>query len=191
MKKLILVFLIGVSGLVFFCCQEDSALTSAAYQNEQSVNSLELAKKPAANLIGTMDLYFTFGQWPAQPVWEGTIYFEEFGTFGMRFYHLSPFKEYSQASPFEERFEIYTVVGEDTTVVLAGPDEGVTTLANKPPEDPTKYRMNGEIDLALEPFDEWLGRHVHMSGIITWQTLQTPEGPVVAPDTAPGIFRIN
>jgi hypothetical protein len=37
----------------------------------------------------------------------------------------------------------------------------------------------------------WLGRKVHMSGIITWQNLGTPEVPIIAPATAPGILRIN
>ena len=68
------------------------------------------------------------------------------------------------------------------------PDAGVTTLANKPPE-PCKYRMNGEITAANAPFEQWLGRHVHMSGEITWQFLPGVEEPV--PATAPGIFRIN
>ena len=190
MKDLISASLVTITVIIFFGCQEEATLAPVANQSDQGPEFL--AKKPAANLKGEMDLQFdVFAIWPEEPVWVGTITFEENGTYGMRFFHFSPFKEYSQASPFEERFEIYTVVGEDTTVVLAGPDEGVTTLANKPPEDPTKYRMNGEIDLAREPFEEWLGRNVHMSGIITWQTLQTPEGPVVAPDTAPGIFRIN
>jgi hypothetical protein len=51
--------------------------------------------------------------------------------------------------------------------------------------------MNGEIDVANAPFAEWLGRNVHMSGVITWQVLDTPDGPIVAPETAPGTFRIN
>jgi hypothetical protein len=135
-----------------------------------------------------MELDFTFGEWPEEPVWVGTISFEGFGDYGIRFFHLSPFRDYSQASPFEERFEIYNTG--DEAVVLAGPDVGVTTLANKPPE-PCTYRMNGEIDVATEPFEMWLGRNVHMSGIITWQVLDTPDGPVIAPATAPGTFRIN
>ena len=51
--------------------------------------------------------------------------------------------------------------------------------------------MNGEVDVANGPFVEWMGRKVHMSGEITWQVLETPDGPVVAPATAPGILRIN
>jgi hypothetical protein len=191
MKNLILIFLVIGSVLIFFSCQEDNALAPVADQSDPVPDYLA---KPLPNLVGTMDLYYTFGQWPEEPVWEGTVTFNGYGvfdgTYGMRFYHLSEFKEYSQASPFEEYFEIYTVVEGDTVVVLGGPDVGVTTLANKPPDD-TKYRMNGEIEEAKPPFEEWLGRQVHMSGVITWQILETPGGPVVAPATAPGIFRIN
>ncbi|MHA1979267.1 MAG: hypothetical protein ACW98I_20360 [Candidatus Hodarchaeales archaeon] len=143
------------------------------------------AKKP---LIGDMELDFTFGAWPEEPVWVGTIDIEGYGVFGMRFFHLTPFRDYSQVSPFEETFEIYDL--ETEVVVLGGPDIGRTILANKPPE-PVKYVMNGEIDVATWPFEMWLGRNVHMCGIITWQIFETPDGPVVAPATAPGIFRIN
>lgn len=144
------------------------------------------AKKP---LRGTMDLYFDLSaQIPDDPIWIGTIDIDGYGVYGMRFYHLSPFKEYSQASPFEEIFEIYDLVTEE--ILLAGPDVGVTTLANKPPE-PCKYRMNGKVEVAAGEFAEWLGRNVHMSGVITWQNLGTPEDPIFAPATAPGTFRIN
>ncbi|MFX0209612.1 MAG: hypothetical protein ACFFDT_26770 [Candidatus Hodarchaeota archaeon] len=148
------------------------------------------AKKPSSSLRGTMDLYFDlFAQWPAEPVWVGTVDIEGYGVYEMEFYHLSPFKDYSQASPFVEEFYIYDSLG---NVLLGGPDVGVTTLANKPP-DPCKYRMNGKIEVANEPFSEWLGRNVHMSGKITWQFLgYDPDGlPIYAPETAPGIFRIN
>ncbi len=97
-----------------------------------------------------MDLHFTFGAWPEEPVWVGTVTFEGYGAYGMRFFHLSEFRDYSQASPFEEWFEIYDLNTE--AILLAGPDVGVTTLANKPPE-PCKYRMNGEIEIAEAPFE--------------------------------------
>jgi len=190
MRHLILVFLVIGSVMIFFSCQEESAFSPELSQGEQIITSLA---KPLPNLIGTMALDFTFGTWPEEPVWVGTVTFDGYGEFdgiyGIRFYHLSPFKEYSQASPFEEYFEIYDLADEDV-VYLGGPDVGVTTLANKPPE-PTKYRMNGEIDEANEPFEMWYGRNVHMSGVITWQVLETPDGPVIAPKTASGIFRIN
>ncbi|MFX1517808.1 MAG: hypothetical protein ACFFC6_16010, partial [Promethearchaeota archaeon] len=146
------------------------------------------AKKPSSSLRGTMTLDFDLtATWPEDPVWVGWIDIDGYDEYYMEFYHLTPFKDYSQASPFEERFYIYDSSG---AVLLAGPDVGVTILANKPPE-PTKYLMNGEIDIANGIFSEWLGRNVHMSGVITWQVLETPDGTVIAPATAPGIFRIN
>jgi hypothetical protein len=177
-----------LSAFLIFTCSVDNPTAPQISQSDQ-VPAL-LAKKPAPNLIGEMDLYFELlAVPPDDPVWVGTITFEEYGTFGMRFFHLSPFRDYSQASPFEEYFEIYD---DDEIVVLAGPDVGVTTLANKPPED-TKYRMNGEIEVAEPPFEEeWLGRKVHMSGVITWEFVTLDDGTVtLAPATAPGTFRIN
>lgn len=195
MKRLMYLFYVIGAILLLSGCSEDDELTvtpdSAIVQSEEVSPLLKNAGKPAANLIGVMDLYFTFGDWEAgDSVWAGTVTFEDFGTYGMYFYHLSPFKGYSQASPFEEWFEIYELGTDPVVVVLAGPDVGVTTTANKPPE-PCKYRMNGEIEVAESPFEGWLGRNVHMSGEITWQVLQTPDGPMVVPETAPGIFRIN
>ena len=58
-------------------------------------------------------------------------------------------------------------------------------------ESKSEESNSEEIEVAEEPFEMWLGRHVHMSGIITWQVLETPDGPVIAPATAPGILRIN
>jgi len=185
MRHLIYVFLVIGSVLIFFSCQEETAFTPELSQSDQVPAPLELAKKPAPNLIGTMELDFTFGDWPVEPVWVGTITFEDYGDFGIRFFHLSPFKEFSQASPFEEYFEIYDIIDE-SKVYLGGPDAGVTTLANKPPE-PTKYRMNGKIEEAIYPFEDWMGRNVHMSGMITWQG----SAPPYAPYQAPGTFRIN
>ena len=172
------VFALSISFFVF-SCNADLPTSTDINQNNLSA---QFAKKPAANLIGTMDLTFNFDN----PVWIGTVKFEDYDTLGMRFYHLSPFKGYSQASPFEEYFEIYD--RDDGTVYLAGPDVGVTTLANKPPE-PCKYRMNGEIEVANAPFTMWMGRHVHMSGEISWQFVPGNDAPV--PFKAPGVFRIN
>jgi hypothetical protein len=189
MKNLIFMFLVIVTVIIFIGCQEDGTLAPVVSQNNQGPEFL--AKKPAANLVGEMDLQCEiFANWPEEPVWVGTITFEEYGTYGMRFYHLSEFKGYSQASPFEEYFEIYDL-DEVEKVYLGGPDVGVTTTANKPPEDCT-YRMNGEIDQAQPPFEGWLGRNVHMSGTMSWQFVTLPDGSeILVPKEAPGIFRIN
>jgi hypothetical protein len=143
--------------------------------------SVQSDPKPAPNLTGTMELDFNSG-WggsPDIPIWWGTITFEDGSEYDMNFYHLSPFKDHSQASPFEERWEIIGIEGS-----MAGTDEGVTVLANKPPE-PCTYRMNGTITEASGVFAGWVGRHVHMSGIITW------DPATGAPVTAPGTFRAN
>jgi hypothetical protein len=194
MKHSILMsFVIGAT-LIFFGCSENNSTAPELSQIDQVTNSL--SKKPAPNLIGEMELDFTFGEWPEEPVWVGTVKFEgSEDVYDIRFFHLSEFRDYSQVSPFEEYFEIYLEGGDpddydDDDIYLAGPDEGTTILANKPPDD-VKYRMNGEIDVANEPFENWIGRKVHMSGVITWQILETPDGPVLAPDTAPGTLRIN
>ena len=179
MKNLIFVIIVVGSVMIFFGCQEDGALSPVVNQSDQG--SDYLAKKPAPNLTGTMDLYFNF----VNPVWVGTITFEEHGTYEMRFFSLLPQRDYSQARPFEEDFEIYKLIDGVEKIYLRGHDKGVTTLAN------SKYRMNGEILEANEPFEGWLGHKVHMSGVITWQNLGTPEEPVIAPATAPGTFRIN
>jgi len=193
MKQLLMLLFAGVS-IIFFSCQEESTFIPELSQNETA--SVTLAK-PLPNLIGTMDLYFDVtAVWPEEPVWLGTVTFSGYGdfdgTFDLRFYHFSEFKNYSQASPFEERFEIYQVVNGDTVILLAGPDFGVTTLANNPP-DSCKYVMNGSVEVANEQFTPWLGRNVHMSGKISWQFLTLPDGTVIGPvpEKAPGIMRIN
>lgn len=184
MKRLLIMFLVLGLTLIFINCSEN--IPSAPELNQADQINTTLSKKPAAKLVGTMELDFVAGLYEEDElknvVWDGTINFEGVDVlYGIRFHHLSPSKGFSNASPFEEYFEIYDL-GDPTQLYLGGPDVGVTTLAN------SKYRMNGEIDLANAPFEEWLGRHVHMSGVITWQTL--PDGSV-KPETAPGILRIN
>ena len=182
MKRILIMFLILGLALVFFNCTENNP-TIPELKNIEEITST-LNKKPAPNLIGEMELDFVAGLFEgelADVVWDGTVEFEGDGTYGIRFHHLSPQKGFSNASPFVEYFEIYDLV-DPTLIYIAGPDEGVTTLSN------SKYRMNGEVEVANTPFTGWLGRHVHMSGIITWQTM--PDGSVI-PATAPGIIRIN
>jgi hypothetical protein len=67
--------------------------------------------------------------------------------------------------------------------VLWGTDKGVTGPNSK-------YRMNGGVNGASEPFEAWLGRNVHMSGTIEWY--DAPDMPWDgAPHFAPGVFRAN
>lgn len=190
MKSLISTFLLTGAIMIFSGCSEENSLVPGLDLTEPGTASLKSAvKKPAAHLVGVMDLEFDLFADPLNdPVWVGTIDIEGYGIYGMRFFHPDPPRDFSKASPFEETFEIYSLT-ENENVVLAGPDVGVLTLAKMP--DPCPYRMNGTIEIAEPPFEAWLGRNVHMKGTITWQVLSLPDGPTVAPATAPGVFRIN
>ena len=195
MKRSICMFLISGMIIIYSGCSEDNVISPVSQPSglvaASSVNPSDNARKPSSHLTGTMDLNFTGHVGLENPIWIGTINIEGFGEFGMRFFHLSPPKGFSQASPFEEYWEIFDSA-DPTVVYLGGSDEGVTTLANKPP-DPCNYVMNGEVKVANEPFDNWMGRNVHMSGIITFQFITLPDGTVQGPvpATAPGTFQIN
>ena len=154
------------------------------------------AKKPQSALTGDMELYFNlgFGQATACPdiVWAGTVELNDV-LYGMAFFPTGE-KNVGKVHHFWEDWKIYDtpfdftggVLTECTpgAVVLAGNDSGVSS-----PND--TYRMNGVVDEAFDPFEEWDGRRVHMSGVITWQVLSTPDGDVVVPETGPGTFRLN
>lgn len=181
---------LGVA-LFFLGCSKEEIVIPENEQSNQEMATLKSAAKPAAKLLGEMELNFNFPTDPGVPVWVGTIKFEGIEeVFGMCFCKRIPEKvtgpqnANSQASHFWEYFKIYDS-NDESVIYLAGSDEGVTTLAN------SKYRMNGEIEEANGEFEKWLGRNVHMSGFITWQVIDTPEGPVTVPATAPGTLKIN
>lgn len=186
MKKLILIFLFLGIAMLYNSCSDNNPSAPALSQSDQATNTID--KKPAATLIGEMDLNFDLTAVPPDdPVWVGTITFEGYSTYGIRFFHLlSSVGVIGQVNHFEEYFEIYDL-GSPTTVYLGGYDEGVVPLANKPPED-TKFMANGQVEVATGDFIDWMGRETHMSGVVTWQEVAPG---VYAPDTAPGTFRIN
>ncbi|MFW9965060.1 MAG: hypothetical protein ACFFCX_15930 [Candidatus Sifarchaeia archaeon] len=160
------------------------------------------------HLIGSMDLEYNV-LWPGPqtdiPDWVGTITFEGDSTeYGMAFFAFGsgkPFgaKQTGMAFFFAEIWKIYdwveliTYIDDDGNVfqrveygeiLMWGYDYGVTNLAN------SKYHMNGDVR-SDNLYGKYAGRNVHMSGIIEWQVLETPDGSVVAPYKAPGTFRIN
>ena len=168
MKNLIFIFLFFGIATLYISCSDNNPSAPSLSQDNQVTNTLD--KKPAANLIGEMDLNY-------MPGWDGSITFEDGSTYGIRFFHLSD-KMTGVAYHFGERWEIYDGQG----VLMAGPDEGVSPGPKFP--DPTKYVMNGYVEEANGDFAEWLGRNVHMSGVITYDASGYPL-------TAPGTFRVN
>ncbi|MHA2390235.1 MAG: hypothetical protein ACXACW_16055, partial [Candidatus Hodarchaeales archaeon] len=48
------------------------------------------------------------------------------------------------------------------------------------------YRMNGNVEFAASGWEYYLGRNVHMSGVISWNGYVPALGSI-----APGVFRIN
>jgi hypothetical protein len=168
MRNLIFIFLFFGIATLYIGCSDSNPSAPALSQDDQVTNTLD--KKPAANLIGEMDLIMT------SHGWDGPITFEDGSTYGIRFIHLGDKMTPGQvAYHFWERWEIYDP-GDPTTVLMTGPDEGVSPGPKWP--DPTKYVMNGYVEEAYGIFTEWLGRNVHMSGVMT-------------PLTAPGTFRAN
>ncbi|MFX1506894.1 MAG: hypothetical protein ACFFDC_12390 [Promethearchaeota archaeon] len=164
------------------------------------------AKKPR----GTMDLEFNLLVPPISdqiPDWVGTITIDG-EEYGMVFFAIGSGKAFDDDFKgnvhfFKEIWAIYDTdfdlkslipsddpadweywlpVNEPDELALWGYDKGQTNVQN------SKYRMNGNIEEAFGDFGKWTGRNVHMSGIITWQILP---GDIVAPETAPGTFRIN
>ena len=142
------------------------------------------AKKP---LVGTMDLTFNLawsGPSETVPEWEGTITIGD-DVYFMKFFNIGTGKQGDQDPGMTLHFGEIWKIWDGDTLILQGTDEGVVSLANN------KYRMNGVVTEACGDFAIWEGRNVHMSGYITWQNLGTEENPIMAPEYAPGVFRIN
>jgi hypothetical protein len=172
MKRLFLVFLFIGIALLYLGCSENSPIISELSQSGQVTNTL--AKRPSPNLTGT-----TFADFTGIPpyFWVGTIIIDGV-EYGMRYKNLSgPPRTYSGASPFEEEYEIWDELFE--TLYLKGTHAGVVSFAN------SRFVANGRVEEAYGPFEMWLGRNSHNSGIITWEIVG------VLPDFATGTFRIN
>ena len=179
MKHLMLVFLVIGATLIFFGCSERNPSAPELSQSDQVTNSLA---KP--QLTGIVNLDFVLpapGTLPPFYFWVGTV------TFGKQTYDLR-YKSVGDPPPppprafvFDERFEIYDYrfLGDPDHLLLEGPDAGVVPCGNN------KFVANGKVEFADGPFEEWLGRNVHIKGIITWVI------PCVLPQGATGTFRIN
>lgn len=152
------------------------------------------ADKP---ISGDMELYFNLGfgnpEAPCPDItWAGTV--ELMGiTYGIAFFPTGE-KNVGKVHHFTEVWEVYDTPFDFTggvltecspgEIVLSGTDAGVSSPNSK-------FRMNGTVEEAFAPFAQWEGRHVHMSGDITWMEIIVDEETITVPATAPGFFRIN
>ena len=169
--------LLVIWGLATIGCNDNTDLLlapsdEAVAQTGQVTKTL--AKKPTPNLVFATYANFLGGS----PTWEGTATLEGIGTYGVRYFNLSgPPRDFSQAKPFEEFWEIYDLAT-PTIVYLAGTHTGVVSMAN------SRFLANGKVEVATGGFEMWLGRTTHNSGEVYW----LPNG---FPDHAEGTFRIN
>lgn len=150
------------------------------------------AKKP---LGGNMELEFNLafnpeGSGTELITWVGTVELED-ELYGIAFFPTAEknvgtvhhFWEDWKIYPYDQGEPFFAFTGgvltefEPYDPVLEGSDRGVSTLNDK-------YHMNGRVEGAAAPFEEWLGRSVHMKGVIEWYDFG-------APHFGPGVFRIN
>jgi len=117
-----------------------------------------------------MDLNFFLDN----PIWRGQLSGEMDGW--IEFTSITGFGR-GQAWHFGETWMIRD--GENGPMILAGTDEGVVSPNSE-------YRMNGVVTDAAPGYEHFIGRNVHASGYITWDSVD-PTLPV----TGPGTFQIN
>jgi hypothetical protein len=55
----------------------------------------------------------------------------------------------------------------------------------------TIWWTNGTVTDVNADYQYLIGRIVHAGGAITWQWIDTPDGPVPVPEAGTGTFRIN
>ncbi len=159
------------------------------------VLTLGVAAPATANmpLYGEMDLHWNDGfggastcsaiSWAGNVDIDGTMYGITFvpgpgRETGKAFHFVEDWAIYDETFDFSEGFSDGVLTEcEPGDVVLAGDDFGVTGWNDK-------YRMNGTVSTAEDPFEDWMGRRVHMNGLIVWNEADSSL-------EAPGTFRLN
>ena len=180
MKNLIIIFFVIGSVLIFFGCQEESALAPELAQSDLVANPLAI--KPAPSLTGTTEYDFVghLGIFDAELrllAWEGTTSGDIEGV--IQWWMVVPMSTTGQASHFESRFEIWNAA--ETELLLAGDEAGTTTARHG---KNSNWRTNGTVTEAYGEFVDWLGRNNHAEGHFTWAAPGLPDHGV-------GTFRIN
>ena len=182
MKKLILVFFVIGTVMVFFGCQEESALAPELGQNNQVANSL-VAKKPAPSLKCTIVYVFVgnLGEFDAEGrllVWDGEIHGDIEGQILWWFVlGVKPnLPDAAHVGFYEARWEIW----DSDDLLLAGESAGTTAQPLRPEKDGI-WRGKGIVTEASEEFADWIGRQVYEGGNVNWDR----------PFSGEGIFRIN
>ena len=181
MKKLILVFFIIGTVMVFFGCQNESVLAPEIGQSNQIITTM--AKKPAPSLSCKIDyiLYLGDPKFDAEGrvlVWDGNIHGNIEGK--ILWYFVIPgagppnMPPTAHISFYEGRWEIWD--GDD--LLLAGNSAGSTAM---PKEKDGIWRGNGIVTEAGAGFEDWIGRQTKEGGNVNWDF----------PYSGEGIFRIN
>lgn len=164
-------------------------ILSMSFANVQAVKPLE----------ATTDVQFNLGYPGPQdqiPDWVGHLYVDGM-EYGIIFYNVGTGKPFTtqnggQTVFFKEEWIVFAsidyqfdsqgVLQPDWSagpILMSGNDQGVVSLAN------SAFRMNGLVQYATGPFQNYQDLSVHMSGIVQWY----PSG---APHYAlNGNFRIN
>ena len=180
MKRLILIFSLIGTVLIFFGCQEESALAPELDQSLQVTNSLAIKPAPSLTCTTEYDFFGHLGIFDGQGRllgWKGTISGDIEGV--IQWWMVIPMSTTGQASHFESRFEIWNAA--ETELLLAGDDAGTTTARHG---KNSVWRANGIVTEAYGEFENWNGRRVHEGGHFTWAAPGLP-------DHGDGTFRIN
>lgn len=161
---------------LFMGCSEDPLFIP------EDQGGLKSAKKPAPNLIGTTQEFFSPASYPF--IWVGTIDFsqnEAYGSYKFAYELLEMTqKDFANAGFFTESFYVYEGPNpQDGTLYLKGTNSGVLVGG-------AKFTSNGWVEMASGPFEGWEGRKVHVSGEVVVFDDETG-GPMELSST----FRIN
>jgi hypothetical protein len=160
MKNLIFIFLFFGVATLYIGCSDNNPSAPQLNQSDQVTNTLD--KKPAANLIGEVLATFVFDPNSGSDVsWVGTIDFEGYPTYQIIFHSVGAELK-GKSFHFAETWEIFNSSG---ALLLAGADEGVEPPANINKET-QKFLSSGVVEVANDPFQMWLGRSVHQSGVV-------------------------